>query len=168
MQKRIILFSIVLGAAMSAIAQGSFPKPQFKATYSNTKPKAGETIDLSLKFDVAPGFHVYSEKSDCSESDGPIRASLDFPKVASLEWVGSFRGIGDHMVKETEIWNCSTGEFTGKGEFRQSLKALKNIPSYQVVFNGQICNESGCENIRDMVITVPALAVLGESHLRLL
>lgn len=162
MQKRIFLFSIVLGAALSAFAQGSFPKPQFKASYSNTKPKAGETIALSLKFDVAPGFHVYSEKSDCSEFDGPIRASLDFPKVASLEWVGTFRGVGDHMVKETEIWNCSTGEFSGKGEFRQSLKVLKTLPSYEVVFNGQICNESGCENIRDMVITVPALSVLGE------
>lgn len=115
-----------------------------------------------MKFEVASGFHMYSEKSDCSEFDGPIRASLDLPSRVEFQKVGNFYGIGDHMVKETEIWNCSTGEFTGKGEFRQKIKVFKNVPALELVFNGQICNESGCENIRDLIIKTPALMVNGE------
>ncbi|MFZ9754610.1 MAG: hypothetical protein ACO3DK_01090, partial [Bacteroidia bacterium] len=79
MLKRIFSFWVFLTALGSAWAQGSFPKPQFKASYSNTKPKAGDVVEIIMKFEVASGFHMYSEKSDCSEFDGPIRASLDLP-----------------------------------------------------------------------------------------
>lgn len=67
------------------------------------------------------------------------------------------------MVKETDVFNCSTGEFTGKGEFRQKIKVLKSIPAggIQMLFNGQICNEGGCDNIRDVKIASPALEVIG-------
>jgi thiol:disulfide interchange protein len=143
------------------IQAAGFPKPVFKASYSKNEAKAGETIDLIIKFDIAKGFHVYSEKSDCPEYDGPLRAQIEFKKNPSYELVGTFKGIGDHMVKEEEIWNCSTGEFTGKGEFRQKIRVLKSISQIHMIFNGQICNESGCENLRDIPITANALAVEG-------
>lgn len=67
------------------------------------------------------------------------------------------------MVKETDIWNCSTGEFVGKGEFRQKIKVLGYISGtgIEMIFNGQICNESGCDNIRDQKINTPTLIVSG-------
>lgn len=147
----------------SQVTAAGFPKPNFKAKYSKSEAKTGETIELIIQFDVAPGFHVYSEKSDCSEYDGPLRASIDFKTNSSFQLVGKFYGVGDHMVKETEIWNCSTGEFTGKGEFRQKIKVLGAISGINMIFNGQICNESGCENIRDVEIKAPALKVTGET-----
>jgi len=162
MLKRFLLTLLTI-LAVSQISAAGFPKPKFVATFSKTTVKSGDIIEIIVRFDVAKGFHVYSEKSDCPEDDGPIRASFDFTPNASYQIVGKFYGVGDHMVKETDIWNCSTGEFVGKGEFRQKIKVLGSITGtgIEMIFNGQICNESGCDNIRDQKITTPTLTVSG-------
>lgn len=162
MLKRFLLTLLTITAVAQIFAAG-FPKPKFVATFSKTNAKSGDIIEIIVRFDVAKGFHVYSEKSDCPEDDGPIRASFDFTPSASYQLVGKFYGVGDHMVKETDIWNCSTGEFVGKGEFRQKIKVLGSISAtgIEMIFNGQICNESGCDNIRDQKINTPTLTVSG-------
>ena len=162
MLKRFLLTLLTI-LAVSQISAAGFPKPKFVATFSKTTAKSGDIIEIIVRFDVAKGFHVYSEKSDCPEDDGPIRASFDFTPSASYQLIGKFYGVGDHMVKETDIWNCSTGEFVGKGEFRQKIKVLGSISStgIEMIFNGQICNESGCDNIRDQKINTPTLTVSG-------
>ena len=159
-QKRVFALLILFTGILQLTAAG-FPKPKFTASYSKTEAKAGDIIELIIRFDIAKDFHVYSEKSDCPEYDGPIRAQLEFTPSPSYELVGTFKGIGDHMVKEEEIWNCSTGEFTGKGEFRQKIRVLKGITGISILFNGQICNESGCENLRDISIQAGPVKVQG-------
>lgn len=161
---RSIWLFLLLGISNFAFSQAQgFPKPKFTTSFSKTNGvKAGDEIEIIISFNVAKGFHVYSEKSDCSEFDGPIRATIDFTPSSEYKLIGQFYGVGDHMVKETEIWNCSTGEFTDRGEFRQKIKVLKSISSIEMLFNGQICNESGCENIRDVKILSPGLAVSGK------
>jgi len=161
--KRVFAFWILFAGILQLTAAG-FPKPKFIASYSKSEAKAGDVIDLIIKFEIAEGFHVYSEKSDCPEYDGPIRAQLEFMPDAAYELVGTFKGIGDHMVKEEEIWNCSTGEFTAKGEFRQKIRVLKGLKGISVIFNGQICNESGCENLRDIAIQAPPVKVQGTAQ----
>ncbi len=162
MLKRIFTFTLAVLAFLQAWAAG-FPKPNFTASFSKNNVKAGEIVEIIIKFDVAAGFHVYSEKSDCPEDDGPIRATIDFTPNPSYQLVGKFYGVGDKMVKETEVFNCATGEFTGKGEFRQKIKALKNgTAGIEMIFNGQICNEGGCDNIRNVKILSPVLKVTGE------
>ncbi len=155
---------LLLGISSFAFSQAQgFPKPKFKTSFSKTNGvKVGDEIEIIISFNIAKGFHVYSEKSDCSEFDGPIRATIDFTPTNEYKLIGKFYGVGDHMVKETEIWNCSTGEFTDKGEFRQKIKVLKSVTSIEMLFNGQICNESGCENIRDVKISTSALNVTGK------
>jgi thiol:disulfide interchange protein DsbD len=162
MLKRFAFLFALLTGIISLQAAG-FPKPTFTASFSKSNAKAGDIVELIIKFDVAAGFHVYSEKSDCPEDDGPIRASIDFTPNSNYQLVGKFYGVGDKMVKETEVFNCATGEFTGKGEFRQKIKVLKAIPAggIEMIFNGQICNEGGCDNIRNVKITSPALTVTG-------
>ena len=159
-QKRVFALLILFTGILQLTAAG-FPKPKFTASYSKIEAKAGDIIELIIRFDIAKDFHVYSEKSDCPEYDGPIRAQLEFTPSPSYELVGTFKGIGDHMVKEEEIWNCSTGEFTGKGEFRQKIRVLKGITGISILFNGQICNESGCENLRDISIQAGPVKVQG-------
>lgn len=158
-----IIFSIVLTVlSISTSLAAGFPKPTFTANYNKTKANAGDIIEIVIKFDVPKGFHVFSEKSDCPEYDGPMRATIEFKANPSYQLVGKFYGVGDHMVKEDEVWHCSSGEFINKGEFRQKIKVLKTISSIEMIFNGQICNESGCDNIRDQVIKTPALSVEGK------
>jgi len=162
---RLFWFFLLVGIGGIAFSQAQgFPKPEFKTSFSKTTGvNAGDEIEIIISFNIAKGFHVYSEKSNCSEFDGPIRATIDFTPSKEYKLIGDFYGVGDHMVKETEIWNCSTGEFTDKGQFRQKIKVLTSISSIEMLFNGQICNESGCENIRDVKITTPSLVVLGKS-----
>lgn len=165
MLKRILFTLLAILSFSPAWSQFGFPKPVFKASFSKSQVNAGDIVEIVIRFDVAKGFHVYSEKSDCGDDNGPIRASIDFTPSPNYQLVGQFYGVGDHMVKETDVFNCSTGEFTGKGEFRQKIKVLNNIPAggIQMLFNGQICNEGGCDNIRDVKITTPALAVNGSA-----
>ena len=153
-----ILSILTLGSTFAA----GFPKPKFTATFSKNKANAGDVIEIIIRFDVPQGFHVFSEKSDCPEDDGPMRASIDFKPNTTYQLVGKFVGVGDHMVKEDEVWHCSSGEFLDKGEFRQKIKVLSTIESIEMIFNGQICNESGCDNIRDAVIKTPKLNVTGK------
>ena len=162
MLKRLGLL-IALFIGILGLQAAGFPKPTFTASFSKNSAKAGDIIELIIRFDVAAGFHVYSEKSDCPEDDGPIRASIDFTPNNSYQLVGKFYGVGDRMVKETEVFNCATGEFTSKGEFRQKIKVLKSIPAggIEMIFNGQICNEGGCDNIRNVKISSPSLSVAG-------
>ena len=160
---RKFIFTAVLSVITFANAfAGGFPKPKFVASFSKANAKAGDIIEIVIKFDVPKGFHVFSEKSDCPEDDGPQRAMIDFKSNTSYQLVGKFRGVGDHMVKEDEVWHCSSGEFIDKGEFRQKIKVLSTISEIEMTINGQICNESGCDNIRDVVIKTPALTVAGK------
>ncbi len=162
MLKRFLLTLLTITAVAQIFAAG-FPKPKFVASFSKNTAKSGDIIEIIIRFDVVKGFHVYSEKSDCPEDDGPIRASIGFTPNTSYQLVGKFYGLGDRMVKESDIWNCSTGEFVGKGEFRQKIKVLGSISGtgIEMIFNGQICNESGCDNIRDQKINTPTLIVSG-------
>lgn len=160
---RKFIFTAVLSVITFANAfAGGFPKPKFVASFSKANAKAGDIIEIVIKFDVPKGFHVFSEKSDCPEDDGPQRAMIDFKSNTSYQLVGKFRGVGDHMVKEDEVWHCSSGEFIDKGEFRQKIKVLSTISEIEMTINGQICNESGCDNIRDVVVKTPALTVAGK------
>lgn len=162
MFKKFIFSAILCLLTLSSTFAAGFPKPKFTATFSKTQAKAGDIVEIIIRFDVAKGFHVFSEKSDCPEDDGPMRASIDFKPNATYQLVGKFYGIGDHMVKEDEVWHCSSGEFIDKGEFRQKIKVLSTIESIEMIFNGQICNESGCDNIRDAVIKTPKMIVAGK------
>lgn len=162
MFKKFIFSAILCLLTLSSTFAAGFPKPKFTATFSKTQAKAGDIVEIIIRFDVAKGFHVFSEKSDCPEDDGPMRASIDFKPNATYQLVGKFYGIGDHMVKEDEVWHCSSGEFIDKGEFRQKIKVLSTIESIEMIFNGQICNESGCDNIRDAVIKTPKMIVVGK------
>jgi len=97
MMKRILFTLLALISFSNAWSQFGFPKPVFKPSFSKTQAKAGDVIDIIIRFDVAKGFHVYSEKSDCGDDNGPIRASIDFTPNPSYQLVGKFYGVGDHQ-----------------------------------------------------------------------
>lgn len=100
---RLFWFFLLVGIGGIAFSQAQgFPKPEFKTSFSKTiGVNAGDEIEIIISFNIAKGFHVYSEKSDCSEFDGPIRATIDFTPSKEYKLIGDFYGVGDHMVKET-------------------------------------------------------------------
>jgi hypothetical protein len=62
---RKFIFTALLSLITFANAfAGGFPKPKFVASFSKPNAKAGDIIEIVIKFDVPKGFHVFSEKSD--------------------------------------------------------------------------------------------------------
>lgn len=110
----------------------------FTVTFSKPDPKPGDTLEIIFKAKIPEGWHLYSEKSDCKD-DGPMRSSFIFDGAPGIELIGGVVGVGDSMVKETEIWNCSTGEFSGSCEFRQKI-VYKSVTTLVAHFEGQRCN----------------------------
>lgn len=114
----------------------------FKAVLNHTTIKAGDTVEFIITAQIPEGWHLYSEKSDCPEYDGPIRADISIDSVGAFEMIGKPVGIGDHMVKETEIWKCSTGEFHGSCEFRIKVVVHGSYSGGIAKFYGQRCSNS--------------------------
>jgi hypothetical protein len=62
MLKRFLLTLLTILSVAQMSAAG-FPKPKFVATFSKSSAKSGDIIEIIIRFDVAKGFHVYSEKA---------------------------------------------------------------------------------------------------------
>lgn len=138
-------------------AQFGATKPglKFEVSYTVDIPKKGDTIELIFKSLVPNPYHLYSEKSDCPEDDGPIRAEWNFPELAGIELLGKPYGVGDHMAMD-DVFKCSTGEFEARCEFRQKIVITGTVHDFTVDFNGQICSviDGTCHQINETV-TVP-------------
>ncbi|MCC7297628.1 MAG: hypothetical protein IT244_04790 [Bacteroidia bacterium] len=111
----------------------------FSVTFSQPTYKIGDTIELIFTAKIKHGFHVYSEKSDCPADDGPIRSEIAFTENSAVTIIGKAYGVGDKMVKEDEIWHCSTGEFDGMCEFRQKI-VVGSSTTLQAHYYGQQCS----------------------------
>lgn len=139
--------------------------PVFSAKFSKTEVKAGETVDIIIYAQIPIGWHLFSEKTDCPEGEGPIEAEISFSPSSSYQLVGKFHAVGDKMHKD-EIFECSTGELRGKGEFRQTIRALSDISGIDLVFDGQMCtdDENGqCVKVKGKANT-GALKVSGKAE----
>lgn len=113
----------------------------FTVSFDKQNIRIGDTIDVIFKAKSPLGYHVYSEKSDCPQDDGPIRSELTFSFNPAIELMGSFYGLGDHMVLDNEIWNCSTGEFEDVIEFHQKIVVIGDPGTILVQFYGQKCSQ---------------------------
>jgi hypothetical protein len=132
----------------------------FKATLSHAIPKPGDTIELVFKASIPTGFHLYSEKSDCPIDDGPLRSDWAFEILpeSGLDLVGKTYGVGDVMVKDNEIFKCSTGEFKMNCEFRQKLKITHNTnTTVRATYTGQKCSEDGTCFLVNESLTIPLI-----------
>lgn len=134
---------IIAFAAFSAPVMSFAPAPQdqlgFSVSFSKTNPVVGDTVEIIFKARVPVGFHVYSEKSDCPEDDGPMRAEWIFDPADGIEYIGSVTGIGDHMAHD-DVFHCSTGEFDGQCEFRQTIRITGPVHNLSAHFTGQKCS----------------------------
>ncbi|MBL7811705.1 MAG: thioredoxin family protein [Bacteroidetes bacterium] len=160
--KRLLPFLLLIAAQLPISLKAQLPKPVFTASYSKSAANAGDILEIIVRFNIAPGHHVYSEKTDCTDG-GPNTADLAFAPDKSYQLVGKFYGVGDKMVRDDEIFNCSTGEFIGKGEFRQKIKVLESLKPIKITLNAQICKEDVCDQIKNLTIATPPLQVTGKA-----
>ncbi len=133
-----IFFLCFMGFAQLLVANPP-EKLGFTVTLSKQDLKVGDTVELIFTAKIKHGFHVYSEKSDCPADDGPIRAEITFTENNAFSVIGKAYGVGDKMIKDDEIWHCSTGEFDGVCEFRQKIVVTAST-TLLAHFYGQECS----------------------------
>jgi thiol:disulfide interchange protein DsbD len=132
---------------------GQMKKPTAKSmTFSATRAKVGDIIEITISLSPAAGMHIYSEKSTCSEDVGYTRASVTF-KGDHFVSVGKCVGVGDIMktdeLAELDKIDCKTGVFPGKAVFKQKIKITGSIQNIACSFSGQMCDESQCVKIEE-------------------
>jgi len=169
MQLRYLWLSVLFG--LPALLAGQMVKsPEFRYRFSKDQIKTGETVELIITADIPKSWHLFSEETDCPPDEGPIEANISFSspkgkgKAACFETVGKFTSVGDHLVRD-DIFECSTGQFEVKAEFRQKLRILSADAVIEFRFQGQMCDDvSGmCVGVNPAPITLKLPKVTGES-----
>ena len=148
-QSYIVLLLSVISLPLTA----QMKKPTAKSmTFSASKVKVGDIIEITVSLSPASGMHIYSEKSTCAEDVGYTRASLTFSGDHFIP-VGKSYGIGDEMktdeLAELDKINCKTGVFPAKAVFKQKIKVTGSIQKLVCSFSGQMCDESQCVKIEE-------------------
>ncbi|MDG1098965.1 MAG: cytochrome c biogenesis protein CcdA [Bacteroidia bacterium] len=149
--KSILAFLAILITSVVGLNGQMVETPKFKAIPNKTSVKKNDIVDIVITTTAPDNWHLFSNRSDCPEDDGPIRADITFDPNPSFQLVGGVKPYGDKM-HEDDIFNCATGEFRGAVKFIQQIKVLDNIDELKIEFYGQMCidAESGqCVLVKD-------------------
>jgi thiol:disulfide interchange protein len=132
-------FSILLLFSIQLISFSQIEKP-VSWSFSTSKPtaKVGEEVDLVIKANIKPGWHLYS--MGFTLDPGPKPSEIKFNKSPDYELVGSIRPFGD-VKHYDETFEGDVKYFNGKGEFRQTIKVLKENPKITGDYDGQACTD---------------------------
>ncbi len=130
----------VLFALLGGIA--SFAQILQPATWnyevSKKEVKAGETVDLIFTATITKDWYLYS--SDFDPDLGPMVTTFAFAPNDSYQPVGKVQPVKPKK-KYDAIWEGEYTYFTGKGEFRQTVKILKANPKITGSIEYQVCSE---------------------------
>lgn len=110
----------------------------WESKFSKTEVKAGETVDIIFSATIDPGWYLYS--SDIDPDLGPMVTTISFEASPAYELVGKLRPVKPKK-KFDEIWQGDITYFTGKGEFVQTVRILKENPVIRASAEYQTCTE---------------------------
>lgn len=129
------LLSLLLLLTSAAHAQVLKPA-RWQVSLSDQNVSVGEETEVIFRVDIQEDWYLYS--SDFDPDLGPMVTEINFEPAKGYELAGSLRPIGA-KEKYDELWEGNYTYFTGKAEFRQtirvtdaSLQAIKGNYAYQV------------------------------------
>lgn len=155
--KKLLSLAFLLLLSFTTFGQVIQPA-RWSWAYSKPEVKTGETIDLVFTVTIDQGWHVYS--SDFDPNVGPIVASIKLKPNDTFQLVGGLKSINAKKVHD-EIFDGDVKYFEGKGEFRQTVKILKDKPLIEGTYDSQACQDDGsCVPIRGNFKLETALKVI--------
>ena len=127
------------------------------ASFSTPGVKVGETVDVVFKATIDPGWYLYS--SDFDADLGPTLTEITLTPHPAFEKVGKLKPINPKKKFE-EVWQGDVTYFTGKAEFRQTIRILKENPIIKAAAHYQTCsNLTGLCVLGDKEFTLTGLNV---------
>lgn len=133
------LFLILIIVLMGSKVPAQILQPA-KWTYQVTQKevKAGETTELVFTAVIQKDWYLYS--SDFDPDLGPLVTTFSFTPNETYKLVGKIKPVSPKK-KYDAIWEGEYTYFTGKGEFRQTVKILKANPRIEGAVEYQVCSE---------------------------
>jgi thiol:disulfide interchange protein len=144
LQKLSTLFGILL---ISLNLSAQLDKPvTWQFSTSNSKAKAGETVDLIFKGNIKKGWHFFS--NNYFLDPGPTPFTAEFVKSNEFELIGTPKAIGD-LKKYDDIFEGDVRYFENTVLFYQKVKILKDNAKITGTHDGQACtdNDGRCVQI---------------------
>ena len=136
MRSLIIAFVLIF---FQQISHGQFLKPiKWEISTSTKEFRSGDEIDLIFKAIIDKNWYLYS--SDFDPDLGPTVTQFSFEPHESFELVGDVKPI-EPKKKYDEIWEGEYTYFKGTGEFRQTIKILKESPVINGFYAYQVCSD---------------------------
>lgn len=111
-----------------------------KWSYSTSKKevKAGAEVDLVFTVTIDKDWYVYS--SDFDPDLGPQVTEFTFKSNDTYQLVGKIKPINPKK-KYSDVFEGDYTYFTGKGEFRQTVRILKTNPKITGSYTYQACSD---------------------------
>ncbi|WP_034921750.1 protein-disulfide reductase DsbD family protein [Gillisia sp. CAL575] len=135
--KLFILLLVGFIPSLSTFGQVMEP-PNWEVSVTKENPKIGDTVVVSFKVEIPEDWYLYS--NDFDPDLGPMITEINFSKNSDYEIIGDLIPIGS-KEKYDELWEGKYTYFTGKAEFQQRLRLLKNSPVIKAVAIYQICSD---------------------------
>lgn len=132
------LFLFTIAGKLSLQAQILKPAT-WQVSWSEEKAAVGEEIDLVFTVTIDPDWYLYS--SDFDPDLGPMVTEFTFEPAEGYELVGDIKPIGA-KEKYDELWEGTYTYFTGKAEFRQTVKVLnEKLDKISGSYSYQVCTD---------------------------
>ncbi len=135
--KKLLLPLIIILMGIQVSAQVLQPA---KWTYQVTKKqvKAGETAELVFTAAIQKDWYLYS--TDFDPDLGPLVTTFTFKLNETYQLIGKIKPVNPKK-KFDATWDGEYTYFTGRGEFRQTVKILKPNPRIEGEIEYQVCSE---------------------------
>ncbi|MFL5730405.1 MAG: protein-disulfide reductase DsbD domain-containing protein [Cytophagaceae bacterium] len=149
MMKSRSLFFLLIFLSFSAFSQIE-KHAQWKFTISNSAPKIGEVVEITIEADIDEGWYLYSSDHD-PKLDAPFAVITfegpDFKQSGKLKAIGA-------KEKYDEIWQGNIKTFTIKAKFTQKLTITGPSPVITVKVEGQVCSHVNglCVQVKEKYI----------------
>ncbi|MCS6822813.1 MAG: protein-disulfide reductase DsbD N-terminal domain-containing protein [Cytophagaceae bacterium] len=124
--------------ATTYIQAQEFKPVTWTFTFSKTTIKQGETIDVIFSARILQNWYLYS--SDFDKDLGPMVTEFSFNEHPSVKLIGSIKPV-NAKTKYDSIWGGNITYFTGKAEFRQTVKITGANPIIAGKIYYQVCND---------------------------
>jgi len=134
-----IVINLLLVAVTISIGQAQILEPaHWEYTVSKSEVDQGEQVDLIFEVKIDKGWYLYS--TDFDPDLGPMVTTFEFHPHSSYELVGEIKPVGSKR-KYDDLWEGEYTYFTGKAEFRQTIKVLHSNVDIQGSYEYQVCTE---------------------------
>jgi thiol:disulfide interchange protein len=138
MKKSVFIQFLLFFFLISSLHAQILKPAKWHLKVSKEEVKVGDTVDLIFSVDIQKDWYLYS--SDFEPDQGPMVTTFSFVPHKGYELVGGIKPVNPKK-KFDEMFEMDITYFTGKAEFRQTIKVLDAKPVIKGTYAYQVCTD---------------------------